>query len=111
MYSAVCFISLLVLNIMAGLIFTDYQWSNVGYSSLMLFCNYMFIKAVQWSKMKDAFKISLSFILPFIGLIEFVLAIVAAPTLSDDVPFMVILVLIVLQLLLFLTLSLVSKND
>ena len=108
--SAIVFISLLVLNVLAGLIFTDYQWINVGCSSLVLLFNYLFIVALQRGKLKDAFKVSLSFILPFIGIIEFVLATVASPDPSNNVALMTVLVLLVFQLLLFLSLNFVSQK-
>lgn len=110
MYSIVVFISLLLFNLLAGFVLTGYQWQNVGYSSFVLLCNFLFVLAIQNSRLKDAFKVSLSFVLPLIGVIEFVLAVMAAPVLSDNISLMVVAFLLVFQFLVFLFLNMVSQK-
>ncbi len=110
MYILFSFLIILVLNLLAGLLFSGYEWANVGISSAVLLFNYLFLEWVRRSKLKDALKVSLSCILPVIGVIEFVLALMAPATVTENVLLMVIVVLLALQALLSMALNLVSSK-
>lgn len=100
----------LLVNVLAGLIFIGYEWENVGFSSIVLICNFLMILMLQTMKLKDAFKISLSFLFPFLGIIEFVLAVMAPTEFADNLYLMSIIGLIALQIVVFLSVNVVSEK-
>lgn len=110
MYNLIILLIALVINVLAGLIFKDYQWENVGFSSAVLVCNSLFLYLVGSINLKDSFKISLSFILPLLGIIELILAIIAPASLSDNMYLMGIIGLVAFQAITFLLVNLVSKK-
>lgn len=109
-YNLVVFLMLLVTNVLAGLIFKGYEWQNVGFSSIVLIANFLFVILLQTINLKDAFKITLSFFLPFMGIIELILAILAPVEFYDNVYLMGIIGLIVFQIFVFLVINVVSQK-
>ena len=75
---------LFVANVLIGLIATSYETFNWVLSSVS-------------SSLKDAFKISLSFLFSFLGLVEYILAIVAPSQFADNWYLIVIIGLIVIE--------------
>lgn len=110
MYNLIILLLLLVVNVLAGLIFKGYEWANVGYSSIVLIVNTLFIFMLQTVNLKDAFKITLSFLLPVIGIIEFVLAVLAPAEFAENVHLMGVIGLVVFQILVFLIINVVSQK-
>ena len=109
-YNLLVFLLLLAVNVLAGLIFNGYEWQNVGISSIVLIANFLFIFMLQTMNLKDAFKIALSFILPFMGIVELILAILAPAGFSDNVYLMGIIGLVASQILVFLIINVVSQK-
>ncbi|MBO7193267.1 MAG: hypothetical protein J6V23_09125 [Bacteroidaceae bacterium] len=109
-YNLIVFLILLAVNVFAGLLFSGYEWQSVCYTSAVLLVNFIFVQLLLSAKIKDAFKISLSFIFSFFGIIEFVLAAVADTEFADNYCLMGIVGLVVVQILLFLIVNLVSQK-
>ena len=110
MYNLIILLIALVINVLAKLIFKDYQWENVGFSSAVLVFNSLFLYLAGTVSLKDSFKISLSFILLLLGIIELILAIIAPASFSDNMYLMGVIGLVAFQLITFLLVYLVSQK-
>lgn len=110
-YSLCTLFIMLVVNVLAGALLKCYEWSNVGCTSAVMVCNFLLWIAVQSSKMKEAFKISLSFIFPVLEVAELVLAVLAPAQVEDNVYLVSVVSLMAIQLLLYLCLNLVSQKS
>ena len=102
---------LIALNTLAGLMFDGYDWANVGLTSVVLVCNFLLVHVLYLLRIKDAFKITLSFLFPFFEVIEYVLAILAPVALTNNIHLMCIVSLIFFQIMLLLIINVVSKNS
>lgn len=110
MYNLIILFIALVINVLVGLIFKDYQWENVGFSSAVLLFNSLFLHIIGTVNLKDSFKISLFFILPLLGIIELILAIIAPTSFSNNIYLMGIIGIIAFQIIIFLLVNLVSQK-
>jgi hypothetical protein len=63
---------LLILNSIFGLISSTYKPLNWISNDIIIICNTLLLGFLANSKLKDGFKISMSFILPIIGLIQLI---------------------------------------
>lgn len=108
--SFIIFILLLVINILAGLVFREYEYYKVAFSSFVIICNFFFIMVLQKIVIKDAFKIALSFFLPFIALIELILAVMTPYKLENNYYLMGVVSLLFLQFFVFFIINIVSKK-
>lgn len=100
---------LICINALAGFIFTEYHWQNVVFSSLVIISNSIFLMTLCMSKLKTALKVSLSFILPILGLMEFVLAIISPCSLENNGYIMGIVMLLVIQIIILTIIRITSK--
>lgn len=110
-YSLSTLFIILVANVLAGALLTCYEWLNVAYTSAIVVCNFLLWIAIQYSRMKEAFKISLSFLFPVLEVAELVLAVLSPADVEDNVYLVAIILLMAIQLLLCLCLNLVSQNS
>ncbi len=92
-------IILIVINILAGLILKDYHIENVIMSTSVLMVNALLLWWVAQSNMKDAFKVSYHIIFPVLGLIEFILAIVAPSQWENNFYFIGIILCLAFQVI------------
>lgn len=111
MYNLIVFCLLLVVNVLAGFMFNGYEWTNVCYSSSVLIVNLVFIIMLQTVNLKDAFKIAMSVFLPVIGVIEFVLTLLAPKEFAENGYLMGLIGFIAFQMLVFLIINVVSKKS
>lgn len=88
---------LLIANILIGLIATSYETFNWILSSVVIIATIVLLGWLSSSSLKDAFKISLSFLFSFLGLVEYILAIVAPSQFADNWYLIVIIGLIVIE--------------
>ncbi len=102
---------LILFNVLAGLILKKYLLENNIASSCVILINAILLLLVSNSEMKDAFKVSYSLIFPFLGIVEFILAILAPNTLEDNSYFVCIIGIIVLQLIMFFAANKITKYN
>ncbi|MCR4827742.1 MAG: hypothetical protein K5882_12460 [Bacteroidales bacterium] len=88
---------LFVANVLIGLIATSYETFNWVLSSVVIIATIVLLGWLSSSSLKDAFKISLSFLFSFLGLVEYILAIVAPSQFADNWYLIVIIGLIVIE--------------
>ena len=100
----------LIVNVLFGLLLSKYSGFNMGINcgiialnTALLFCLYKF-------NMRDAFRISLSFLFLLVGLIEMILGCVMPQKLQDNACLIVILVLLFVEISLFVVLNILSNK-
>lgn len=102
---------LILFNVLAGIIFKEYLLENYIASSCVILINAILLLLVSNSEMKDAFKVSYSLLFPFLGLVEFILAVLAPNTWEDNIYFVFIMGIIVLQLIMFFAANKITKYN
>lgn len=100
---------LLVANILIGLITTSYETFNWILSSVVIIATIVLLGWLSSSSLRDAFKISLSFLFSFLGLVEYILAIVAPSQFADNWYLIVIVGLIIIESLFVIASNKASK--
>lgn len=103
-------IILLISNILIGLIVSSYETFNVCLTSVVIIATTLLLGWLSSSNLKDAFKISLTVLFSFLGLVEFVLGLVAPSQFEDNWYLVVIIVLIIIESLFLISSSLASKH-
>lgn len=98
-------ILLILVNVLAGIIFTEYERFNIYMTSICLFINTALLWFISWGRMKDAFKLSLFILFPIFAIAEFVLMVLSPPTLKDNIYFMATAVLVAFQVIILLIVS------
>lgn len=103
-------IILLISNILIGLIVSSYETFNVCLTSVVIVATTLLLGWLSSSNLKDAFKISLTVLFSFLGLVEFVLGLVAPSQFEDNWYLVVIIVLIIIESLFVISSSMASKH-
>lgn len=93
---------LIILNSIIGKMFTDYKSFNWLLGNLIIITNIIFLQIIYNSKISDGFKISLNFIIPFIGIVTFILCLISKNKLENNIIFSGIIILLSLQTILLL---------
>jgi len=102
---------LILFNVIVGIILKEYLLENNIVSSCVILVNALLILLVYNSEMKNAFKVSYSLLFPFLGIVEFVLAILAPNTWDNNIYFVFIIGIIVLQLIMFFAANRITKYN
>lgn len=103
-------IILLISNILIGLIVSSYETFNVCLTSVVIIATTLLLGWLSSSNLKDAFKISLTVLFSFLGLVEFVLGHIAPSQFENNWYLVVIIVLIIIESLFVISSSLASKH-
>jgi hypothetical protein len=101
---------LLLANIAIGLIVSSYNTFNVCMSSAVIIATTLLLWGMARSKMKNGFKIGLSFLFAFLGLMEFVLAILSPEQYKDNWYLIAIIFLIIIESVFVVFSRLTSKH-
>jgi hypothetical protein len=100
---------LILLNSLIGLISSSYSTFNWVTNDVIILLNTVLLSLIANSKQKDGFKISFSFILPIIGLVQLILGTMIENKLEDNYKLIFIICLFVVQLLFVLLGKVFSK--
>ena len=101
---------ILAVNVIVGLLVTAYATHNVEVSSAVIVSTFLLIYAIGVLPMQDAFKVSLSFMSVFFGVVEFVLGVLSPCEIHDNWYLIAILILVVVQLIIVITSYTVSSR-
>jgi len=104
-------IILLIANILFGLIISSYQPFNMWLNSGVIVAVTALLFAVGRITLKDAFKISLTFLFGFLGFIEFVLGLFAPQKFADNWYLIVIILFVIFKAIVLITTNIVSKKN
>ena len=100
---------LILLNSSIGLISASYSSFNWVANDIIILLNTILLSLIANSKQKDGFKISFSFLLPSLGLVQLILGTMMANQLEDNYKLIFILCLFMVQLLFVLYGKVFSK--
>lgn len=112
--SLIFFVFLLIINIIAGLILSAYPTFNMVLNSCVLVVAIAFSLWLNNAKINTPFRLSLSFLIPTVTLIEFIIGIFSPQQFQDNWGIIAILLLIAFEALLIFTVgnrSKVTKNQ
>ena len=101
---------LLAVNILAGLLLSAFEPFNVAFTSVVIIVTTLLTYLLEMQTMKDGFRISLPFILGFIGLIQYILGIISEPHLEDNGHVIAAVIMAVFEVVILLICNKVSKN-
>lgn len=102
--------TLLVANLLFGLLLSSYEWLNVLLSSGIIILSGIYMLLIGLLPLKDGFKSSLYVVYPIIGFIEFVLSLFSPSRITDNWVVIVITILVVFQLILLFIASVISNK-
>ena len=103
-------VALLLANIIIGLIASSYNTFNICLSSAVVAVTTLLLWGMATSNMKDAFKIALTFFFAFLGLVEFVLAVLSPEQYKDNWYLVAIIILVIIQTIFVIFSSITSKH-
>ena len=98
-------ILLILVNVLAGIIFTEYERFTIDMTSICLFINTALLWFISWGRMKDAFKLSLFILFPIFAIAEFVLMVLSPQTFKDNTYLMVTAILVAIQVIILIIVS------
>ena len=100
----------LIVNVLFGLLLSKYSYFNMGVNcgvialnTALLFCLYQF-------NIRDAFRISLSFLFVIVGLVEMILGCLMQQHLQDNACLIAILILLFAEVSLFVIVNILSNK-
>ena len=102
-------IILVLVNIVIGSIISSIGWLNILFSSLAIILTCMLLMHIWKDDIRDAYKISESFVLGIMGIIEYFISIFMPVKYEDNYAFIAILVLFVLSISMYLVIKKVSQ--
>ena len=91
------------------MILKSYDSFNWITNDIIILFNILLMLLLSQSQIKDGFKISLSFILPIIAIVQFSLGLVVADKFEDNFILILLFVLVFIQILLLLIGKTISK--
>lgn len=102
---------LTLINLFITLIMTKYTWLNFSFSSIViLLTSTLLLWIAESANMKSAFRISLNIIIPFLGIIEFLIAVFMHGAFKDNWGIIIILFFMMLQFILIFSAAKISKR-
>ena len=102
---------ILLLNSIIGLIFSSYKPFNIGLNTGVIIVNTLMLYILGVSKIKDGFKISLSFLFLIAAVMEFVTAFLVSESFENNVALTILILLFAGQVILYAIAYFVSKTS
>ena len=100
----------LALNLLFGVLLSDYETFNVGFTSIVIMLTTLLIYLLRVVPMKDGFVIGLGFFFLFMGVVEFVLGLISEPSMTDNGFVITAIILLAIQASILLICSSISKR-
>lgn len=101
---------LLVLNVLIGLIVSSYSTFNVCLTSGVIVLSFALIGVLKHAKLRDAFRISLTFIFAFFMIVCLVLGVLSPETFKDNWYIIAIIIILAIEVIALLSASFVSQK-
>lgn len=102
--------TLLIANLLFGLLLSSYEWLNVLLSSGIIILSGIFMLLIGILPLKDGFKSSLYVVYPILGFMELILSLFSPNRITDNWVVIVITILVVFQLILLFIASVISNK-
>ena len=100
-----------ILNLLIGLIVSAYGGVNIAVTTGIIVLTTVILLGINgYMNLKDGFKVSLDFIVPVIGLIEYLFALFMPNRFSDNWCLIVIIIILTFETLVLIATNFISKN-
>lgn len=100
-----------LLNLLIGLIVSAYGGVNIAVTTVIIILTTVILLVVNGSmRLKDGFKVSLDFIIPVIGLIEYFFALFMPNRFTDNWCLIVILILLAFEVVILIVTKTISNK-
>lgn len=100
----------LVLNVLIGLLISSYSTFNVCLTSGIIIISFALIELLKYTKLKDAFRISLTVVFAFFFIVNFILGIISPEKFQDNGYLIAVLIITVFEIIVLLACNAVSKR-
>ena len=101
---------LIIVNVLLGLILSQYSWFNVVMSSVIILLSAVLIHFLYSSNIKSAFKISLTTLFIFNEIVAAILGILSPASFKDNWYLIVVIALFAIELIVWAVCSAVSSK-
>jgi hypothetical protein len=101
---------LLIANLLIGSILSVYPAFNMLLNSGVIIANTVLLYLLSIITLKDGFRISLSFLFSFFGLVEFILGLIAPQRYEDNGYLLAVILIVAFEAIVLVITHLVSKN-
>jgi len=101
---------LLIANLLIGSILSVYPAFNMLLNSGVIIANTVLLYLLSIITLKDGFRISLSFLFSFFGLVEFILGLIAPQRYEDNGYLLAVILIVAFEAIMLVITHLVSKN-
>ena len=100
----------LVLNVLLGILLSHYAYFNMGVNCGVIALNTVLLLSLYWLNMRDAFRISFSFLFSFLAIVEIILGCLMPRQLQDNGYQITLIVLLFIEITLILVTYIFSNN-
>ena len=100
----------LVLNVLLGLLLSRYDYFNMGVNCGVIALNTALLLSLYWLNMRDAYRISFSFLFSFFALIEIILGCLMPQKLQDNGYLIATIVLLFIEISLIVLTNIMSNK-
>lgn len=101
---------LLSLNIVVGLLLSAYSIFNICLNSIIIIVFTLMLLSLHKVNLKDAFKVSLTFIVAFVGIIEYIIGFLSKRELADNYIIITDVILCAICVLLIMLANFISSK-
>lgn len=101
---------LIVTNLLFGLLISAYSSFNMWFNTIMIAITTILLFLVQTITLKDAFKVSLTILLPITGVVKLLLGFVSPEHFEDNWCVICCVLLAIFEIIMILVVNKVSKN-
>lgn len=100
----------LVLNVLLGLLLSPYANFNMGVNCGVIALNTALLLCLYWLNIRDAFRISFSFLFSFLAIVEIILGCLMPQKLHDNGYLIAMIVLIFIEISLIVIINILSNK-
>ena len=100
----------LVLNVLLGLLLSQYDYFNMGVNCGVIALNTALLLRLYWLNIRDAFRISVSFLFSFLAIVEIVLGCLMPEKLQDNGYLIATIVILFIELTLMVITNIMSNK-
>jgi len=101
---------LILVNSTIGMIFNSYETFNWLFVDFVIIFNITLLQIAYYSKISDGFKVALSFILPIIGVVTFLLSLELERKIENNIFLSGILILFSIQIIILMIAKTININ-
>lgn len=100
----------LVFNVLLGMLLSHYDYFNMGVNCGVIVLNTVLLLSLYWLNMRDAFRISFSFLFTFLAIIEIILGCLMPEKLQDNGYLIATIVLLFIEITLMVITNIMSNK-